>query len=55
LALRSTTDTAGGPSNSPPGGSNGQFNSITSSRAAGQGVPCNPVRDPSPFCPVATQ
>jgi YVTN family beta-propeller protein len=55
LALRSTTDTAGGPSNSPPGGSNGQFNSITASRAAGQGVPCNPVRDPSPFCPVATQ
>ncbi len=55
MALRSTTDTAGGPSNSPPGGRNGQYNSIVSSRAAGQGVPCNPVRDPSPFCPTSTQ
>jgi YVTN family beta-propeller protein len=55
MALRSTTDTAGGPSNSPPGNRNGQYNSIAVSRAAGQGVPCNPVRDPSPYCPVATQ
>ncbi|HZD76811.1 MAG TPA: hypothetical protein VE218_07390 [Acidobacteriaceae bacterium] len=55
IALRSTTETAGGPSNSPPGGSNGQFNSIIASQAAGQGVPCNPVRDPSPYCPLATQ
>jgi YVTN family beta-propeller protein len=55
MALRSTTDAAGGPSNSPQGGRNGQFNSIVSSQAAGQGIPCNPVRDPSPFCPTATQ
>jgi YVTN family beta-propeller protein len=55
MALRATTETAGGPSNSPPGGQNSQYNSIVSSRAAGQGVPCNPVRDPSPYCPVATQ
>ncbi len=55
MALRSTTDTAGGSSNSPPGNRNGQYNSIAASRAAGQGVPCNPVRDPSPYCPVATQ
>jgi YVTN family beta-propeller protein len=55
MALQATTQTAGGPSNSAPGGKNSQFNSITASRAAGQGVPCNPVRDPSPFCPVAMQ
>jgi YVTN family beta-propeller protein len=55
MALRSTTDTAGGPSNSPPGGKNTQYNSIVASQAAGQGVPCNPVRDPSPYCPTATQ
>jgi YVTN family beta-propeller protein len=54
LDIRSSSQTAGGPSNSATG-SNGQFNSITTSRAAGQGVPCNPVRDPSPYCPVATQ
>lgn len=54
LDLRSTTQTAGGPSNSATA-SNGQFNSITTSRAAGQGVPCNPVRDPSPYCPTAVQ
>jgi YVTN family beta-propeller protein len=54
MDVRSTTQTAGGPSNSASSG-NGQFNSVTGSRAAGQGVPCNPVRDPSPFCPVATQ
>jgi hypothetical protein len=55
MALRSATETAGGPSNSPPGGRNGQYNSIVASRAAGQGIPCNPVRDPSPYCPTATQ
>jgi YVTN family beta-propeller protein len=55
LDVRSTTQTAGGPSNSPPGGRNTQYNSIVSSRAAGQGVPCNPVRDPSPYCPTSTQ
>lgn len=55
IALRSTTETAGGPSNSPPGGRNGQYNSIVVSGAAGQGIPCNPVRDPSPYCPTATQ
>jgi YVTN family beta-propeller protein len=55
MAVRSATDAAGGPSNSPPGGRNGQFNSIVWSQAAGQGIPCNPVRDPSPFCPTATQ
>jgi YVTN family beta-propeller protein len=55
MALRSTTEIAGGPSNSPPGGRNGQYNSIVVSGAAGQGVPCNPVRDPSPYCPTATQ
>ena len=55
MALRSTTETAGGPSNSPPGGRNGQYNSIVVSGAAGQGIPCNPVRDPSPYCPTATQ
>jgi YVTN family beta-propeller protein len=55
IALRSATETAGGPSNSPPGGRNGQYNSIVTSRAAGQGIPCNPVRDPSPYCPTATQ
>jgi YVTN family beta-propeller protein len=55
MALRSSTEAAGGPSNSPQGGRNGQFNSIVWSQAAGQGVPCNPVRDPSPFCPTATQ
>jgi YVTN family beta-propeller protein len=55
MALRSATETAGGPSNSPPGGRNGQYNSIVTSRAAGQGIPCNPVRDPSPYCPTATQ
>jgi YVTN family beta-propeller protein len=54
MDVRSTTQTAGGPSNSASS-SNGQFNSVTGSRAAGQGVPCNPVRDPSPYCPVATQ
>lgn len=53
MALQATTQTAGGPSNSPPGGRNGQYNSIVVSRAAGQGVPCNPVRDPSPYCQVA--
>jgi YVTN family beta-propeller protein len=53
--VRATTQTAGGPSNSPAGGRNGQFNSIVNSRAAGLGVPCNPVRDPSPYCPVANQ
>jgi YVTN family beta-propeller protein len=54
MDVRSTTQTAGGPSNSASS-SNGQFNSVVASRAAGQGVPCNPVRDPSPYCPVATQ
>jgi hypothetical protein len=54
MALRSTTETAGGPSNSATA-TNGQFNSIVASRSAGQGIPCNPVRDPSPYCPVATQ
>jgi YVTN family beta-propeller protein len=54
LALRSTTETAGGPSNSATS-TNSQYNSIVASRAAGQGVPCNPVRDPSPYCPTATQ
>jgi YVTN family beta-propeller protein len=53
--VRASTQTAGGPSNSPAGGRNGQFNSIVNSRAAGLGVPCNPVRDPSPYCPVANQ
>ncbi len=52
MALRSTTETAGGPSNSPPGGRNSQYNSIVVSRAAGQGIPCNPVRDASPYCPA---
>lgn len=52
--IRATTQTAGGPSNSATSNS-GQYNSIVNSRAAGQGVPCNPVRDPSPYCPVATQ
>jgi YVTN family beta-propeller protein len=55
MALRSTTETAGGPSNSPPGGQNSQYNSIVVSRAGGQGIPCNPVRDPSPYCLVAMQ
>lgn len=54
LDIRSSSQTAGGPSNSATA-SNGQFNSITTSRSAGQGVPCNPVRDPSPYCPLATQ
>jgi YVTN family beta-propeller protein len=54
MALGATTQTAGGPSNSATS-SNSEYNSIVSSRAAGQGVPCNPVRDPSPFCPTATQ
>jgi YVTN family beta-propeller protein len=54
MALRSTTETAGGPSNSATS-TNGQFNSIVVSRSAGQGIPCNPVRDPSPYCPTATQ
>ncbi len=54
LDLRSTTQTAGGPSNSATA-TNGEFNSITMSRAAGQGIPCNPVRDPSPYCPVTVQ
>jgi YVTN family beta-propeller protein len=53
--VRATTQTAGGPSNSPSGGSAGNFNSIVNSRSAGLGVPCNPVRDPSPYCPVANQ
>ena len=52
--VRATTETGGGPSNSPPGGRNGEFNSIVNSRAAGLGVPCNPVRDPSPYCGVGT-
>lgn len=52
MAVQATTQTAGGPSNSPPGGKNSQYNSIVVSRAAGQGVPCNPVRDPSPYCPT---
>ena len=55
LDVRATAQTAGGPSNSSPGGSTAQYNSVVNSRAAGQGVPCNPVRDPSPYCPVATQ
>jgi YVTN family beta-propeller protein len=50
MAVMATTQTAGGASNSPPGGKNAFFNSIVASRAGGQGVPCNPVRDPSPFC-----
>jgi YVTN family beta-propeller protein len=50
MAVGATTQTSGGPSNSPPGGRNNQFNSIVQSRAGGQGVPCNPVRDPSPYC-----
>jgi hypothetical protein len=54
MAVQATTQTAGGASNSPPGGRNGQFNSIVASRAGGQGVPCNPVRDPSPYCAVVT-
>ena len=54
LDVRATTQTAGGPSNSATS-ANGQYNSIVNSRAAGQGVPCNPVRDPSPYCPAATQ
>lgn len=49
MALQATTQTAGGSSNSATS-SNGQYNSIVVSRAAGQGVPCNPVRDPSPYC-----
>ncbi len=53
--VKTATQTAGGPSNSPTGGRNGEFNSIVNSRAAGLGVPCNPVRDPSPYCPVANQ
>lgn len=53
--VKTATQTAGGPSNSPAGGRNGEFNSIVSSRASGMGVPCNPVRDPSPYCPVANQ
>ncbi len=54
LDVRATTQTAGGPSNSA-NSSNGQYNSVVNSRAAGQGVPCNPVHDPSPYCPLATQ
>jgi YVTN family beta-propeller protein len=54
MAVQATTQTAGGSSNSPPGGRNNQFNSIVASRPGGQGVPCNPVRDPSPYCAVPT-
>jgi YVTN family beta-propeller protein len=55
MAVGATTQTAGGSSNSPPGGRNSQFNSIVASRAGGQGVPCNPVRDPSPYCQMPQQ
>jgi len=51
MAVQATSQTAGGASNSATS-SNGQFNSIVVSRAGGQGVPCNPVRDPSPYCQV---
>jgi YVTN family beta-propeller protein len=48
--VRARSQTAGGPSNSAP-----LPNSIVTSRIAGLGIPCSPLHDPSPFCPVATQ
>ena len=48
--VRGRSQTAGGPSNAAP-----LPNSIVTSRIAGLGIPCSPVHDPSPFCPVATQ
>jgi YVTN family beta-propeller protein len=48
--VRAREQTAGGPSNA-----SALPNNVVTSRIAGLGIPCNPYRDPSPFCPLATQ
>ncbi|MGI8773235.1 MAG: hypothetical protein ACR2JE_17570 [Acidobacteriaceae bacterium] len=48
--VRARFQTAGG-----PGNSTALVNNVVTSRIAGLGIPCNPVHDPSPFCPLAAQ